>query len=68
MLKEITEMLHLQKLEELTVLEHPWCAWQVDVSHFIVLDQGDKEPEGHFLCAVLEKGTYDEIHALNITD
>ena len=46
-LEEISNMFHLQKLQDLTVLEHSWYPWLIYVSHFIVLNERNKKPEGY---------------------
>ena len=43
-----------------------WQTLHVNVSHLVVLYKSHKEPKRDFLAAVQQKGTYYEVHTLDV--
>lgn len=50
------------------MLEEPWKAMHVNVSHLTVLNERYEEPEGHDLVGMIEERPHNKVHALHIVN
>jgi len=57
-----------QDIDHLWVFKESWQFGQVDVTHFVVFNQRNKQPERDDFWAVQKQGSYNKVHALNVVN
>lgn len=50
------------------MFKQAWQCWQVNVSHLVVFDERDKEPEGYDFRAMQQESSNHKVHALDVVD